>query len=341
MNVLLTSVGRRTYLVEYFKKAVGEKGKVCVANSSALSPAFAAADHAVVTPLIYDPEYIPFLKQYCQEQEIGMLVSLFDIDLPVLAKHKKEFEEIGVQMVVSDYEAVEVCEDKVLMSIFLKERNLKTPDCYLSVEEALDAIEQGELSYPVMIKPRWGMGSLAIYEAENEAELRVLYEKSLRDINRSYLKYEAQADLAHAVMIQPKITGQEYGLDIINDLQGRYQTTIVKEKAAMRSGETDSARVVEQPVLQAVGEKAAGELKHVGNLDMDVLLTREGDAYIIDMNARFGGGYPYSHMAGVDLPAALVAWAEKQPVNPELLKARTGELYCKDIRMAKIQETNV
>ena len=74
---------------------------------------------------------------------------------------------------------------------------------------------------------------------------------------------------------------------------------------------------------------------------MDVLLTREGDAYIIDMNARFGGGYPYSHMAGVDLPAALVAWAEKRPVNPELLKARTGELYCKDIRMAKIQETNV
>ena len=184
-----------------------------------------------------------------------MLVSLFDIDLPVLAKHKKEFEEIGIQMVVSDYEAVEVCEDKVLMSIFLKERNLKTPDCYLSVEETLDAIEQGELSYPVMIKPRWGMGSLAIYEAENEAELRVLYEKSLRDINRSYLKYEAQADLAHAVMIQPKITGQEYGLDIINDLQGRYQTTIVKEKAAMRSGETDSARVVEQPVLQAVGKR--------------------------------------------------------------------------------------
>ena len=123
------------------------------------------------------------------------------------------------------------------------------------MEETLDAIKQGALSYPVMIKPRWGMGSLAIYEAENEAELRVLYEKSLRDINRSYLKYEAQADLAHAVMIQPKITGQEYGLDIINDLQGRYQTTIVKEKAAMRSGETDSARVVEQRFFRQWGKR--------------------------------------------------------------------------------------
>lgn len=335
MNVLLTSVGRRTYLVEYFKEAVGADGKVCVANSSALSPAFAAADHAVVTPLIYDPEYIPFLKRYCREQKIGMLVSVFDIDLPVLAKHKKEFEDLGVLMVVSDHEAVEVCEDKVLMSIFLKERNLKTPDCYLSVEEALEAVEEGELSYPVMIKPRWGMGSLAIYEAENEAELRVLYEKSLRDISRSYLKYEAQADLTHAVIIQEKISGQEYGLDVINDLQGQYQTTIVKEKSAMRSGETDIARVVDKPELKAVGEAVARELRHIGNLDMDILLTDDG-AYIIDMNARFGGGYPYSHMAGVNLPAALVCWAKNEPVEPELLEARTGEMYCKDIRMQRL-----
>ena len=43
MNVLLASVGRRTYLVEYFKKAVSWEGKGRLANSSALSPAFAAA----------------------------------------------------------------------------------------------------------------------------------------------------------------------------------------------------------------------------------------------------------------------------------------------------------
>ena len=79
-----------------------------------------------------------------------------------------------------------------------------------------------------------------------------------------------------------------------------------------------------------------------GNLDMDVLLTREGYAYIIDMNARFGGGYPYSHMAGVDLPAALVAWAEKTAGQSGTVESQNrGELYCKDIRMAKIQETSV
>ncbi len=46
MNILLTSAGRRTYLVEYFKEALhmaGEAGMVHAANSK-VSPAFFAAD---------------------------------------------------------------------------------------------------------------------------------------------------------------------------------------------------------------------------------------------------------------------------------------------------------
>ena len=38
MNILFTSVGRRTYLVEYFKNALKNDGKVYVANSDANSP---------------------------------------------------------------------------------------------------------------------------------------------------------------------------------------------------------------------------------------------------------------------------------------------------------------
>lgn len=335
MNLLLTSVGRRTYLVEYFKQVPGVR--VFVANSSPLSPAFAAADGTVVTPLIYEEAYIPFLLEYCKKEQIQVLLSLFDIDLPVLARHKKEFREAGVQVIVSDPEVVEVCNDKLLMNIFLKERNLATPDCYLSPEEAKEAIEDGELTYPVMIKPRWGMGSLAIYQADNEAELDVLYEKTRRDIEACYLKYESHEDPAHAVLIQQMVAGQEYGLDIINDLTGKYCSTIVKEKIAMRSGETDVARIVDMPELKQTGQQVAEELKHIANLDMDIILSH-GIPYIIDMNARFGGGYPYSHMAGANLPRAIINWAQGQEVSPEDLNAQTGQVFCKDITMAEIQQ---
>ena len=81
MNILLTSAGRRGYLVEYFKKALEGIGEVHVGNSTPVSPSFYYADHAVVTPLIYDEAYIPFLLDYCKKNHIDAVLSLFDVDL--------------------------------------------------------------------------------------------------------------------------------------------------------------------------------------------------------------------------------------------------------------------
>ena len=36
--------------------------------------------------------------------------------------------------------------------------------------------------------------------------------------------------------------GEEYGLDVLNDLNGKYIDTFAKQKVTMRSGETDLGR---------------------------------------------------------------------------------------------------
>ena len=81
MNILITSAGRRTYLVKYFKKELSSLGKVHVANSTDTSPAFQFADKYVVTPLIYDKDYIPFLLNYCRNNKIKAVISLFQPNL--------------------------------------------------------------------------------------------------------------------------------------------------------------------------------------------------------------------------------------------------------------------
>lgn len=330
MNVLLTSVGRRAYMVKYFKNAIGENGKVHVCNSDDKTVAFRYADHSVISPLIYDEKYIPFLLDYCRENRIDLLLSLFDIDLPVLAKHREDFARIGTRIIVSDAELVEICNDKWKTYLFLKENGFRVPKTYLSLEQVLLALDKGELQYPVIVKPRFGCGSIAMSVAEDEMALLYYFRRNTRTISRSYLQYES-AGVEEKILYQECLKGQEYGVDIINDLDGNYRTSIVKKKIAMRAGETDIAQLADEPTIQAETARLGKLTGHIANMDCDVFLV-DGEPYVLEMNARFGGGYPFSHMGGCDLPQAIVEWAEGRDVDDGMFAVKTGitgykELY--------------
>lgn len=304
MNILLTSVGRRSYMIEYFKEALQGKGLVHAANSE-LTYALTLADQKIITPPIYDETYIDFLLNYCKENDITAIISLFDIDLPVLSKNKEMFGEQGIRIIVSDPWVTELCNDKWLTYQFLRSNDIHTPTSFISLDEAKAALQIAEVHYPLIIKPRWGMGSIGIFEAENELELEVLYNKTRQAIAKSYLKYESAADISRAVLIQERAKGLEHGIDVLNDLEGNYICTVAKQKIAMRAGETDIAKVIHHSDLEGLGEKLSGLLRHIGNLDVDCFLERDNIS-VLELNCRFGGQYPFTHLAGANFPKILV-----------------------------------
>ncbi|MBR0415001.1 MAG: ATP-grasp domain-containing protein [Clostridia bacterium] len=335
MNILLTSVGRRSYLVHYFKEELKGRGRVFVSNSSELSPAFRVADGHTVTPLIYDEDYIPYLIDYCQNNCINAIISLFDIDLPILAMNKQRFRDNNIEVIVSDSRVIDICNDKWKTYLFLKENGFYVPETFLDIDVALNEIEAHRLNFPLFVKPRWGMGSISVFKAENQEELIVFYHKISREVHHSYLKYESAIDKEHCVLIQQMLTGQEYGIDVINDLNGTYQNTIVKQKIAMRAGETDCAKTVYNETISTLGESISKKLRHVGNLDADVFLVGN-KPYVLEMNARFGGGYPFSHMAGVNLPQAIVQWLANEPADRSLFNYRENKVFQKDIQIVEL-----
>ncbi len=329
MNILLTSVGRRAYLVQYFREALSGCGEVHVCNSDDLTVAFRYADKSVVSPLIYDDNYIPFLLDYCKENHIDVLLSLFDIDLLMLAKNKKRFEEIGTRVIVADEDFITICNDKWKTYLWLKDNGFNVPKTYLSIGEVLGAIDAGLLKYPIIVKPRFGCGSIAMSVAEDEMALLYYFSRNTRAVKNTYLKYES-ASVEEKIIFQEFLPGQEHGVDVINDLDGNFVNAIVKKKLAMRSGETDIAETVDNQVIFDEVKRLATLSGHVGNLDMDVFMV-DGKPYILEMNARFGGGYPFSHSAGCNLPKAIVQWANGEQPTPELLTAKTGVRAFKEL----------
>ena len=315
MNILLSCAGRRGYMVEYFKQALrsaGLKGKVFAANNHYISTAMTIADEGYLTGSIYDEDYIDKLMAYAVKKEISLIVPLLDLELPVLAKAKKRFKKAGITIAISDEAVCNVSNDKWLTYSFLKKHGFSTAKCFLTLEDAEYAIKHKALHFPLFVKPRLGMGSIAVSRADDLDELKFVYSRTKLAIKKSCLKNISEVSGDKDVIIQEILTGTEYGLDVINDFNGKYATTFVKKKLSMRSGETDAATTVEEPLLVNLGKELSTRLKHAGILDCDVFLDGH-KPYVLEMNPRFGGGYPFSHIAGADVPLFYVLQTQMNP----------------------------
>ncbi len=112
MRLLITSAGRRGYIVDYFIKELDGIGEVFVGNSDPFATSLYHGTKYVITPPIYDRAYLGFLCDFCEKNRITDILSLFDLDITVLAKYKNQFKNRGVNILVSDSNIVDICNDK-------------------------------------------------------------------------------------------------------------------------------------------------------------------------------------------------------------------------------------
>ena len=332
MNILLSCSGCRNYLIDFFKVALAGSGQVFVCDSNPDAVSLQEADRAFIMPRSTHEGYFDRLLDICKQNQIGLLISLNDLELPLLALQRNRFLEIGTIPLISSPTAIDICFDKWKTYQFLKQNNIPTPKTYRSLADALEAMAIGELKFPLVVKPRWGTGSIGIEFPQDSEELELAYRLVKKRLTRTILAAASSIDPDRSVLIQERIMGGEYGLDVINNLKAGYVTTFAKRKLSMRGGETDRAITLDNLDLIAIGEKIGRNLKHVGNLDCDVLAGSQGYC-VLEMNPRFGGGYPFSHVAGADLPAVLIAWATGKPVNPNWLTIEPNVISSKCARL--------
>ncbi|MCC3406937.1 MAG: ATP-grasp domain-containing protein [Microcoleus sp. PH2017_10_PVI_O_A] len=318
MNVFLTCAGRRNYLLKFFQEALGNQGKVFAGDATIEAPTLQEADESFLLPRIDRSEYFEKLLDICQQKQVRLLIPLNDLELPYLAKQRDRFLTIGTIPVVSSPEVIDICFDKFATFQFLRNIGISAPETYLSLAEARAAIERGEITFRLVVKPRWGSASIGIEYPEDDEELELAYRFVKKSIMKSFLAEVSSSDRDRCILIQERLIGQEHGLDIINNLDGSYITTFVKRKLTMGAGETDRAVTLENQELKQLGEKIGQKLGHIGNLDCDVIVGQQG-LCVLELNPRFGGGYPFSQMAGANIPAALIAWANGEEPDPSWL----------------------
>jgi carbamoyl-phosphate synthase large subunit len=289
MNILLTSVGRRVELLKAFRQSMYQyslqantstnvTGKIITADLKINAPASFLADTAELVPRIDDPDYIDRLLDICDRHQINLLVPLIDTELHLLSLHQQRFRDLGVTLLLSSAATNQICYAKKSTSLFFHQIGVKTPKTY-QLDEVTD------LDFPVIVKPNTGSASVGVYRVKNRTELEFF---------SSYVE---------DAIIQQLIIGEEYTIDILVDFQGKVISVVPRLRIEARAGEISKGITVKNPALIAAAKHVVESLPGaVGCVTVQCFLQPNGEIIFIEINPRFGGGYPLSYRAGADFP---------------------------------------
>ncbi len=282
MNILILSAGTRNKVVQYFKKAIGTKGRVIATDMSELAPAVYEADKFYKVPRMTEEGYIDVIFDICKKENITGVLSLIDPELSLLAKYQENFEALGVTVIGSSYELCERALNKMQMYEWLLKYEYLCAKSYLDKEKFYQNLEQDKISFPVFVKPVCGSASIAISKVYDKDTIDLLF---------------ARHD---NLMIQEFLDGQEIGADVYIDMiSGEVVSIFTKKKLVMRAGETDKAVSFKDDNLFYLIEKFVKESGWRGQIDIDIFEV-DGKYYISEVNPRFGGGYPHAYECGCD-----------------------------------------
>lgn len=280
MNFLILAAGTRNKIVQYFKREFEGVGTVIATDASELGPAIYEADKFYIVPPISAPEYIDKVLDICDKERIDGLLSLIDPELSLLALNKDRFKKAGVTVIGSSYELCETSLDKMQMYEWLTSHGYRCAKSWINKDEFFKAVESGEASYPVFVKPYRGSASI--------------------NISLAYDKETVELLLSHEddLMVQEYLKGQEIGADVYIDMiSGEVVSIFTKKKIKMRAGETDKAVSFKDFRLFELIEKFVREAGFRGQIDIDIF-DINGQYYISEVNPRFGGGYPHAYESG-------------------------------------------
>lgn len=283
MNILIMSPGRRVEIVDYFKKelsAVG--GFVYTLDMSSYTPALYAGDRYYRVEKDFDnlDAYMQNVLQICRDNNIKLVLTLIDPELPLLAEYKKEFEKDGTKVMISENELVDATLDKYLFFTYFAD-TLPVIPTFNNKKDVQEAITSGEMGFPIFAKPRKGSGSEGLL--------------TIQDIKRL-----ESCESEDEYIFQPYMKSKEFGIDMFFNLNtGVLEQYFIKEKLSMRSGETDKSVSVHNEDIKQIIMTLSGK-GFRGTVDMDVFLAPDGKYYVNEINPRFGGGYPHAYHCGMN-----------------------------------------
>lgn len=283
-NVLITSAGKRVeLLLEFLKECRNNGDKVLTVDlNPSMSPACRLSDASFPVMRVTEPEYIDELLDICVKNDVRIVIPTIDTELQVLADNRQRFSEYGVEMMVSDSEFISLCRDKrKTMSLFDK-LGIRNPE----------ARDKWNPQFPMFAKPYDGSLSTNIHVIRCKDDLT---EEILNDPKLLFMEYIDKHEY------------KEFTVDMYYGKDNQVKAIIPRERIEIRSGEVNKGAARKNYLVPYLKERM-GYMPGVRGCICIQLFYREKDNDVvgIEINPRYGGGYPLSYYTGANFPKMMI-----------------------------------
>lgn len=295
-NVLITSAGKRVELLLEFQrelKSLFPDGKVMSVDlNPVMAPACRLSDKAFAVPRVTDPGYINVLLEICKANDIRIVIPTIDTELLVLAENRNLFSGHGIEIMVSDSNFIKICRDKRKTSGLFTKLGIRNPR----------PIDKFNPEFPMFAKPYDGSLSTNIHIIKSTDELT---EEILDDPKLMFMEYIDKKQYT------------EFTVDMYYGADHRVKAIVPRERIEIRSGEVNKGAARKNYIVKYLLERME-YLQGVRGCICIQLFYRERDNDVvgIEINPRYGGGYPLSYYSGANFPQMMI----KEYINGEKME---------------------
>lgn len=278
-NILILSAGRRVELVESFKTALKQYIPNAQVFTADISPELSAACHSsdayFKVPRVTSSDYIDKLIDVCKNNHIGLVIPTIDTELQVLADNQKSFKNESINLIISNPELISACRDKRKTVSVYKALDIDQPKIF----------DRKNIQFPCFCKPYDGSSGIGAYPIHTPEMLT----KELLDNEKNMFMELVGSEYS------------EYTVDVYYDKQGELRCLVPRQRIEVRGGEVSKGMTRKNFVYDYLLPRLNKLTNGRGCVTVQVFANSSNKSIkALEINPRFGGGFPLSQAAGAD-----------------------------------------
>ena len=281
-NILITSAGTRVSLVRIFKTELQllfpESKVITVDANPEFAPACRVSDGYFKVPSVSDEKYIPTLLKIAIANDVGLIIPTIDTCLLTLSENIQIFKEHNIAILVSDTSMVKLFNDKKLTNEFFESKDIAVAKLFSKPNYEL----------PLYIKPINGSSSVDNYIIRRHDELQHYHFRNEKLLFFEYLDQDLHT---------------EFTIDMYFDKNSIIKSVFPRQRLEVRQGEVRKAITKDAffiPIIWNIFKDVKG---FRGCITLQIFVNNATNKiYGIEVNPRFGGGFPLTYLAGANFP---------------------------------------